>query len=517
MKKNLLKTLFVSCALIVVSATFSQALFQNTYTSTTNLKPMFTGPASGSGIIMCGATDATPNDGFISKTDLNGSVQWTKKIGGSQNEGIKVVRPTSDGGYIAVGFTESYGAGDKDVLLIKLDANGSITWQKTFGTATVDIGVDVIQTTDGGYAVCGLARYEVATSNKGGIYVFKTNSVGALSWSKMFGEDGWYNAHSIIESLDGGLLVSGIGLSGKLILIQLTASGNFQWYRGIMPNNIHTCESSKVIITSDNNYMILTYGDKGSTMKRMITLIKTDFSGADIWSKDFYFSSYSGAFKGIVPVWNGYLISGNDNGKFFTMRVDTSGAMIGTKTSSLVSAIEYGGYNLIKLSDGTYSSIGQRNNGILLVKCTWDGSTGCSNINASVTPMNGNLFLNHLGTSWSSSGTTIVNTASLSSTNLSLSKTTLCSSAVGIKSSHQNTEIKVFPNPFTDKFEINLSKEYENVEITIYDVLSHIIYTNNYQSTNKITINRNNMASGVYFYQIKSDNVIVAKGRVVAE
>ncbi len=59
---------------------------------------------------MCGATDATPSDGFVSKTDLNGVVQWTKKIGGSQEDVINVVRPTSDGGYIAVGYTKSAGA-----------------------------------------------------------------------------------------------------------------------------------------------------------------------------------------------------------------------------------------------------------------------------------------------------------------------------------------------------------------------------------------------------------------------
>jgi hypothetical protein len=92
MKTRALISLTLSLTIVIMASNaFSQALFQNTYTSTTNLKPMFTGPASGSGIIMCGATDATPSDGFISKTDLNGTVQWTKKIVGSQDEVINVV------------------------------------------------------------------------------------------------------------------------------------------------------------------------------------------------------------------------------------------------------------------------------------------------------------------------------------------------------------------------------------------------------------------------------------------
>ncbi len=519
MKNKTLSTLILSLAIVLMASNaFSQALFQNTYSSSTNLKPMFSGPASGSGIIMCGATDATPSDGFVSKTDLNGVVQWTKKIGGSQEDVINVVRPTSDGGYIAVGYTKSSGAGDMDALLVKLDASGNISWSKTYGTTTIDFGKDVIQTSDGGYAVCGLARYESGLTDKGGIYIFKTNSSGTLSWSKMLGSDSWYSPHSIIETTDGGLLVSGGGYSGKLLLIKISNSGSFQWNRGIFPNNISTCESSKVIITSDNNYMILTYGDKGSSTRRMISLIKTDFSGVELWTKDYYFSSYGGVFEGIVQIWDGgYLISGRDDMNFFTMRVSSTGVLATARISSSVSYDADEGFNLTKLSDGTYASIGQKGYGILLVKCGWGGITGCTNTDISINESTANLFINNLSTSWASVGTTTVNTASLTATSLSLTKTTLCSTAVGIETTTQSTDIKVFPNPFTDKFEIDLAKEYNNVEITIYDVLSHIIYTNKYQSTNKITISRNNMASGVYFYQIKSDNVIVAKGRVVAE
>ena len=519
MKNKKLSTLFLSLAVILMASNaFSQALFQNTYSASTNLKPMFSGPASGGGIIMCGATDATPSDGFISKTDLNGVVQWTKKIGGSQEDVISAVKRTSDGGYIAVGYTNSAGAGDKDALLIKLDASGNITWSKTYGTTTIDYGKDVIQTSDGGYAVCGLARYESGLSDKGGIYVFKTNSSGTLLWSKMWGEDSWYNPHSIIEAKDGGLLISGGGVSGKLILVKVSSSGSFEWYRGIMPNNISTCEGSKIIITSDNNYMILTYGDKNSSTRRIVSLIKTDFSGVELWVKDYNFASYDGVFNGIVQIWDGgYLISGRDDMNFFTMRVDNAGVLATARISTTVTFGEDGGFNLTKLSDGSYASIGQKDNGILLVKCGWGGITGCANTNSSVNESTGSLFSNYYSNTWASVGTTTVNTASLTATSMNLTKTTLCSTSVGIETTTQNKDISVFPNPFTDKFEIDLAKEYKGVEISIYDVLSHIVYTNKYQSTNKITIDRNKMASGVYFYQILSDNMIVAKGRVVAE
>lgn len=519
MKNKILTTQFLILAIVFMSsAAFSQALFQNTYSASTDLVPLFSGSASG-GIIMCGATGATPSDGFISKTDLNGDVQWTKKIGGSQEDVINVVRATSDGGYIAAGYTKSSGAGDKDALLIKLDASGNISWSKTYGTATMDIAKDVIQTSDGGYAAVGYARAELTASDKGGVYIFKTNSSGSLTWSNMLGEDSWYNSHSIIEANNGSLLISGGGLGGMLLLINMSSTGNLLWFRGIRPQNISTCESSKVIITSDNKYLILTYGNKSPTTKRMFSLIKTDLSGVELWVKDYYLTSYDAVINGVQRIWDGgYLISGRDDSYFFTMRVSSTGVLANAKRSSAIS-FERGGLNLTNLSDGTFATIAQRNNGVFLVKCNWDGNTGCTNSNNSITENTVSLYSNIEYTSWPSVGTTIVNTASLTSTSLSLTKNTICSSAVGIDTSAplSGQDIKVFPNPFKDKFEINLAKEYNDVEITIYDVLSHIIYTNKYQSTNKISISGNNIASGVYFYQIKSDNVIVAKGRVVAE
>ncbi len=517
--KNITLITLGLCIAIVLTANvaFSQALFQNTYSASTDLVPMFSGPASGGGIIMCGATDATPSDGFISKTDLNGDVQWTKTIGGSQEDVINVVRATSDGGYIAAGYTKSSGAGDKDALLIKLDASGNISWSKTYGTATIDIAKDVIQTSDGGYAAVGYARSEFNLVDKGGVYIFKTNSSGSLTWSNMLGEDSWYNSHSIIEANNGSLLISGGGLSGMLLLINMSSTGNLLWFRGIRPQNISTCESSKVIITSDNKYLILTYGNKSPTTKRMFSLIKTDLSGVELWVKDYYLTSYDAVIIGIQRIWDGgYLISGRDDSYFFTMRVSSTGVLANAKRSSAIS-FERGGLNLTNLSDGTFATIARRNNGIYLVKCNWDGITGCTNTNNSITENTASLYSNIEYTSWPSVGTTIVSAASLTSTSLSLTKNTICSSAVGIETTAQNTDIIVFPNPFKDKFEINLAKEYKDVEITIYDVLSHIIYTYKYQSTNKISISRNNMASGVYFYQVKSDNVIVTNGRVVAE
>ncbi len=99
-----------------------------------------------------GADDA---DVHLVKTDADGNTVWRQNFGGEKLDAGNSVWQTSDGGYIIAGITESYGAGDWDVYIVKTDENGHEAWSKTLGTEVRDWGADVQQTTDGGYAIGG--------------------------------------------------------------------------------------------------------------------------------------------------------------------------------------------------------------------------------------------------------------------------------------------------------------------------------------------------------------------------
>jgi len=137
------------------------------------------------GYIITGYTisyGAGRDDVYLIKTDPNGILKWQKTFGGSDVDDGYSVQQTSDGGYIIVGFTGGVGTSPirgGDVYLIKTDPGGNSQWQKTFGGSDIDRGHSVQQTSDGGYIITGY----VSTFGTGrrDIYLIKLCSDGTLS------------------------------------------------------------------------------------------------------------------------------------------------------------------------------------------------------------------------------------------------------------------------------------------------------------------------------------------------
>lgn len=111
-----------------------------------------------SGFIITGRTTSF-GDGwwnvYLVKTDFAGNLEWYQVFGGSEWDGGRVVQQTTDGGYFVGGYTVSLGEGGFDFYFIKTNPDGSIEWSKTVGGKSDDWGLHGLQTSDGGYILVG--------------------------------------------------------------------------------------------------------------------------------------------------------------------------------------------------------------------------------------------------------------------------------------------------------------------------------------------------------------------------
>jgi len=192
---------------------------------------------SDGGYIAAGQTNsfgAGVTDAWVLKLDANGNTgagfagTWSKRYGGADYDSARSIRQTADGGYFVSGNTESSGAGLGDVWVFKLDIDGNVVWQNTYGDASYEYSESAQLTSDGGYIV---AAYTGATAD---VWVLKLNTDGTIAWQKTYGGAGWEEPTSIRQTSDGGYVVAGGTYSsgagnGDVWILKLDAAGEVDW------------------------------------------------------------------------------------------------------------------------------------------------------------------------------------------------------------------------------------------------------------------------------------------------
>jgi hypothetical protein len=357
---------------------------------------------SDGGYIVAGYTNsfgAGDWDLFLIKTDANGNIQWAKTYGGTYGDGASSVQQTLDGGYIVAGWTH-YSTVDFDLFLIKTDVNGNIIWAKTYGGTGWDLARSVQQTSDGGYIVAGSTYSFSAGLND--IFLIKTDANGNISWAKTYGGTNYDNAFSIQQTSDGGYIVAGFtGSFGAgawdLFLIKTDANGNIQWaktYGGTGDDKAYSVQQ-----TSDGGYIVAGLTNSFGAGTEDILLIKTDASGNIIWAKTYGGTNYDNAFSIQQTSDGGYIVAGWTNSfgagnhDFFLIKTDANGNVQWAKT--------YGGINweepselssVQHTSDGGYIVAGRTNSfgaggeDIFIVKTDANGNIGSCGIVGNASP-----------------------------------------------------------------------------------------------------------------------------------
>jgi len=335
------------------------------------------------GCIIVGQTQSTPTrdyDIFLLKTNQYGDTAWTKLYGGTQNDIGYSVQQTLDSGYIIVGSTLSFGAGNSDVYLIKTDANGDTLWTMTYGGFENDVGHSVKQTSDNGYIVAGYTQSFGATS--GDVYIIKSDANGDTLWTRMYGNTESELAWEVIEMSSGGYMIAGYAQSIVTVeydayIISLDVNGDTLWTRTYGGSG-HD-EAHSIIESPEAGFVII-----GSTRPELETnydiyVIKTQDNGDTLWTKTY------GPNIGDDQGWSiqntsdgGYILAGYSNSfnagdyDMYLIKTDINGNVIwestygGTDDEKCASVLQSSDDRFIIV--GSTQSFGAGGNDVYIVK-----------------------------------------------------------------------------------------------------------------------------------------------------
>ncbi len=308
--------------------------------------------------------DTGENDFWVLKLDSNGDITWQKTYGGSDNDYATAIQQTVDGGYIVAGTTSSFGAGESDPWLLKLDSNGDITWQKTYGGTRFDYATAVQQTVDGGYIVAG------NTSSFGAgeidLWLLKLDGSGEIIWQKAYGGSGFDWAFSMQQTTDGGYIIVGDTFSfgageNDLWVLKLDNSGAVSWQKTYGGSGFDWAFS--VQQTSDGGYIVVADTFSFGAGEVDIWILKLDSNGDITWQKTYGSSDFDWPASVEQTIDGGYIVAGGTYsfgaGKddLWVLKLDSNGDITWQKT--------YGG------SDNDYAaSIRQTANGGYVVAGT---------------------------------------------------------------------------------------------------------------------------------------------------
>jgi hypothetical protein len=162
------------------------------------------------------------NDGWILKLDEEGNLEWEKTFGGEENDSFSSVDHTANGGFVVAGSTYSKGAGESEGWILKFDVEGNLEWEKTYGGSGYDTLNSVrIIPEQGGYIVAGSTNSRGAGESDG--WLLKLDAQGDLEWEKTYGGTDSDGLSSVELFSDGGYLA--VGYKGREYEGEMGASG----------------------------------------------------------------------------------------------------------------------------------------------------------------------------------------------------------------------------------------------------------------------------------------------------
>ncbi len=464
----------------------------------------------------------TPDGGYIEagisnsnlcvvKLSKLGYVNWSKIMGGHNIDMAQCVALTADGGYIVAGSTKSRNGdvqmnhGKYDCWVIKLNKQGNVSWQKTYGGRKDDAAYSIQQTMDGGYIVAGSSE-----SNDGDVHsnhgdkdywIFKLDTQGNILWEKNLGGTQDEIAYCIQQTNDQGYIVAGFTSSGDIDvqghiagydywIVKLDMNGNMEWQKclgGTSSEQAHGVQQ-----TTDNGYIIAgwtassNFDVTGLHGLEDCWLVKLDRLGNLSWQKCLGGSrqDYAKSIRNTAD--GGYIMSGMT----FSNDGDVHDAHAGYPN--------YSDAWIVKLDP----------NGIIQDATCYGGTSSDFAYEIQQTKDGGFVFA---GSSFSDDGDVGVNHGIFDGWVVKLKPATLLSapakqpSAGPVLMQKTKTNIQVLPNPSVNGvFTIQFKTQMQDIYVSVLDNAGVPVWTASYHTVKQFSVQLSSRSKGIYYLKIKS-------------
>ncbi len=252
---------------------------------------------------------------WVLKLTKDGKLDWDEEFGGNYSDEALMVKPTRDnGGYIVVGYTDSYGSGNRDAYAAFVSKDGSLVWEKTFGGTGSDGFNAVIQDED--RALLFLGYTDSSGAGNRDVYLIKANVSGQMIWQRTLGGSGADSGSALIQAenddyvLVGYKYISSTGVT-DILLNRMTKDGELLWEKtyGVSAQNTGVAVQE----TSDKRLLVLGNTSSYGLATNGAYLLKTDSAGNKIQDKTFGSLGPDQATWGCPTNYNGYIITGVKN------------------------------------------------------------------------------------------------------------------------------------------------------------------------------------------------------------
>lgn len=460
---------------------------------------------------------------------------WEQIYGGPEYDFGRSICPTKDGGYIFVGDCWSC---NQSIFVAKTDSMGDTLWSKSFGEPNWkvwDHTNSVIQTTDSGFAITGIAWSFGASTNLGDIFLLKLDKEGNQNWIKLYKNPSSTNEGQLVrQTIEGGYILANSGSYSTFnaldcYLIKTDDRGDTIWTYSYYGRG--KLSGKSVEQTPDTGYIMSGYidtptdtlGEFGDTTGLFV--LKSDEDGNRLWFRIFssFISGIARPASSIYPTQDGgYIIAGD----IFDSTVSYKSYLV--KINALGDSVWSKIFDLQGSSNYPKSVVETAGRNIVVTGSSYD-TAGIIRLYLMKTDPTGNIlwvrYFQDYSSGWELQKTTdggFVITGAQHSGNWDfyLIKTDSMGyilTPTDIKFIRNLVEhVKLFPNPFSQSSTLEFENNGNDIhDLFIYNLKGQLVQQYNSINGNRVVIERNKLISGIYFFRLKNSHQTLATGSLI--